>query len=175
MPTTRYGTLSIALHWLMLVLLATVYASMELRGYAARGSELRAGLKSWHYVLGLSVFLLVWIRLAARWFGGTPAGLLSSPAWQRRLAGTVHLMLYLFMLGMPLIGWMLLSAEGDTVRIFTIELPRLLGRNGQLAEQLEDLHETVATAGYVLIGIHAAAALFHHYVLKDATLRRMLP
>jgi cytochrome b561 len=175
MSTLRYSKLSIALHWLMLALLVAVYACMELRGYAARGSELRANLKDWHYLLGLSVFALVWVRLAARWFGGSPGRLSTTPVWQHRLAAAVHLLLYAFMLGMPLIGWLLLSAEGETVSLIGLDLPALLGKDGQLAEQLEDLHETIATIGYVLVGIHAAAALFHHYVLKDATLRRMLP
>jgi len=44
-----------------------------------------------------------------------------------------------------------------------------------LSEQVKELHETVATIGYFLIGLHALAALYHHYVRKDDTLRRMLP
>jgi cytochrome b561 len=54
-------------------------------------------------------------------------------------------------------------------------LPPLLAPNRSLAKVLEDVHETVASVGYALIGLHAAAALFHHYVVRDNTLRRMLP
>ncbi|MCA3187992.1 MAG: cytochrome b/b6 domain-containing protein, partial [Cupriavidus sp.] len=66
----RYGTSVIALHWLMLVLLAAVYACMELRGFAPKGSELRANMKSLHFVLGLYVLALVVVRLCVRWVTG---------------------------------------------------------------------------------------------------------
>ena len=62
----HYSRVSIALHWLMLVLLAAVYACIELREYYPRGSDIREGLKTWHFMLGLSVFVLVWVRLVAR-------------------------------------------------------------------------------------------------------------
>ena len=56
--TDHYGSLSIGMHWLMLALLIGVYACIELRGFFPRGSDLREGLKTWHFMLGLSVFAL---------------------------------------------------------------------------------------------------------------------
>jgi len=173
--SSRYGRPLIALHWLTVLLLIAIYACMELRGYAERGSVLREGMKQWHFMLGLTLLALVWIRLAARWFGTTPAADLALPRWQRLLASGVHVLLYVFMIAMPVIGWLLLSAEGKVVPFFGLELPALMSKDAAWAEQFEDLHETVATIGYYLIGAHAAAALLHHYVFKDATLRRMLP
>ncbi|MBP6682250.1 MAG: cytochrome b/b6 domain-containing protein, partial [Halioglobus sp.] len=60
----RYGTLSITMHWLMFLLLVAVFACMELREFYPKGSEPREALKSWHFTLGLTVFALVWLRLA---------------------------------------------------------------------------------------------------------------
>ncbi len=171
----RYSRPLIALHWLTLLLLIAIYACMELRGYAERGSVLREGMKHWHFMLGLMLLALVWIRLAARWFGTTPAADVALPRWQRQLAGGVQVLLYVFMIAMPIIGWLLLSAEGKTIPFFGLELPALMSPDKAWAGQFEDLHETLATIGYYLIGGHAAAALLHHYVLKDGTLRRMLP
>ncbi|HLF95708.1 MAG TPA: cytochrome b/b6 domain-containing protein [Methylococcaceae bacterium] len=54
-------------------------------------------------------------------------------------------------------------------------MPALVGESKYLAELIEEVHETAGTVGYFLIGLHAAAALFHHYVVGDNTLRRMLP
>jgi superoxide oxidase len=54
-------------------------------------------------------------------------------------------------------------------------LPALIGENKDLAEQLEELHEVVGTTGYFLIGLHTVAALYHHYIVRDNTLTRMLP
>jgi cytochrome b561 len=51
----------------------------------------------------------------------------------------------------------------------------LVGADKALADQMKELHETLATAGYFLVGLHAAAALLHHYAFRDNTLVRMLP
>lgn len=173
--TDRYGSLSIGMHWLMLLLLVAVYACIELRGFYPRGSGPREALKQWHFMLGLAVFALVWLRLALRLKGRSPGIVPSVPAWQHRLAITTHLALYAFMIAMPLLGWLLLSAEGKPVPFFGLELPALVGTDAALADSLKTLHETIGTAGYYLIGLHAVAALFHHYFLHDNTLLRMLP
>lgn len=173
--TDRYGSLSIAMHWAMLVLLVAVYACMELREFYPRGSDLRNALKQWHFMLGLSVFLLVWLRLALRFIGTTPGITPVPPIWQQRLAGVVHLGLYVFMIGMPLLGWLALSTGGKSIPFFGLELPALVGRNEGFAGSVEDLHKTIGNVGYYLVGLHALAALFHHYVVRDNTVSRMLP
>ena len=76
---------------------------------------------------------------------------------------------------MPLLGWMVLSAKGRVVPVFGLELPALMAPNHTLAETLEELHETIGTIGYYLIGLHVLAALVHHFILRDKMVRRMLP
>ena len=171
----RYGSLSIALHWLMLVLIAGVYACIELKGNFPKGSETRELLKQWHFMLGLGVFALVWLRLLARVIAPTPKIVPAIPAWQAIPAKLVHLALYVLMIGAPLAGWLILSAAGKPIPFFGLELPALIGKNPELAGQIKEVHEWVGVAGYWLIGLHAAAALFHHYVSRDNTLTRMLP
>ncbi len=163
----RYSALSIALHWSMLLLIAAVYACIELRVNFPKGSETREALKHWHFMLGLGVLLLVVVRLAVNLRRRPKA-----PNWLARLG---HAALYLFMVGMPIAGWLVLSAEGKPVPFFGLELPPLISPDKVLGKSIEELHETVGTIGYWLIGLHAAAALLHHYVLRDDTLRRMLP
>jgi len=173
--TERYGSLSIGLHWLMLALLAAVYALMELRDIYPRGSDPREAMKTWHYMLGLSVLVLASLRLLARVTGPTPRIQPAPPRWQETIAKLMHLGLYALMLGLPLVGWLILSAEGDPIPFFGLQLPALIGVNKDLVELLEEVHEIGGIVGYFLIGLHAAAALFHHYVVKDNTLLRMLP
>lgn len=173
--TERYGSFSIAMHWAMLLLLVGVYACIELREFYPSGSDLRIGLKQWHFMLGLSVFLLVWLRLALRMVGTTPRVSPAPALWQQRLAGLFHLVLYGFMIAMPLLGWLVLSASGKSIPFFGLELPALMGPDEALADSVEDLHKTIGNIGYYLVGLHAVAALFHHYVIRDNTLRRMLP
>jgi cytochrome b561 len=91
------------------------------------------------------------------------------------VAHLTELAIYVFMIAMPLLGWAILSGEGRPVPFFGLELPALIGENRGLAKQLEEIHETIGNVGYFLIGLHAAAALIHHYVQHDSTLARMLP
>lgn len=172
---TRFSFLSIGLHWLTLVLLVAVYATMEFRGIFPKGSDPREAMKHWHYLLGLSVFALVWMRLVARLLYAPPAIQPPPPQWQIYLAGATHVALYAFMILMPLIGWTLLSMEGKPVLFFGLQLPALTSANPSLSDQVKELHEFIGTAGYFLIGLHTAGALFHHYAMRDNTLRRMSP
>ena len=173
--TSRYGSLLIGLHWLMLLLLAATYATIELRVLYPRGSAIREGLKTLHFTLGLAIFLLVWLRLYARLRSPSPAIVPPPPRWQLTIAHLTELAMYLLMIAMPLLGWLALSAEGDPVSLFGLPLPQLIGTNGQLAHQLEEVHETIGNVGYALVGVHTLGALVHHYFQRDNTLRRMLP
>jgi cytochrome b561 len=172
---TRYSRLSIFLHWAMLLLITAVYSCILLRELFPRGSDLREGLKMWHFMLGLSVLALVIIRIVARLLYAKPPIKPEPPVWQIVLAKLTHFALYIFMLAMPVLGWLILSSADKSIPFFGLELPALVAPDKALAEQIEEIHETIGTIGYFLIGLHALAALFHHYVVKDNTLRRMLP
>lgn len=171
----RYSPLMIGLHWLTLLLLVAVYAFIELRGIYPKGTEPRELMKALHFMLGISVLLLVIIRLVVRFSTPAPAITPSPKRWEKIAAGIMHTALYLLMLALPLIGWMMLSAEGKPVPFFGLELPPLMSEDQSLAEELEGLHEQLGQIGYFLIGLHVAAGLFHHYVKRDNTLLRMLP
>lgn len=173
--TSRYGIPLITLHWLMLVLIVAVYACIELREFYPKGSTIREALNTWHYLLGLTVFALVWLRLLARFAGRIPPIVPRPPQWQLRVAHAVEFAIYAFVIVMPVLGWLSVSAEGKAISLFGLELPQLIGENKGLAKQLEDVHGLIGNVGYALISIHALAALIHHYVQRDNTLRRMLP
>ena len=173
--TERYGSLSIGLHWFMLLLLVAVYACIELRGFFPKGSEPREALKTWHYMLGLSVFVLVWLRLLSNMTGHFPRIEPEPPRWQKLSARLMHVALYALMIFMPLAGWLMLSAEGKPIPFFGLHLPALISESKNVAKLIKEIHVTAGTVGYFLIGLHALAALFHHYVMRDNTLRRMLP
>lgn len=172
---SRYSGAIIALHWLTLLLVIGAYASMELEDLFSRGSAGRDLLKTLHYSFGLSVLLLVATRLVLRAVSKAPP-ILPAPGRLQALTGhAMHVALYLWMLGMPLLGWALQGAEGHDVALFGLPVPALMAPSELWEDRLEDAHETLAVVGYWLIGLHAAAALFHHFRLRDNTLRRMLP
>jgi len=173
---SRYSTALIGLHWLTLLLLVAVYACMELRGFAPKGSDLRANMKTLHFLLGLAVLMLVIVRIGVRWnAGAAPEIQPPMPDWQDKLARLLHLVLYAFLVAVPILGWLTLSAEGKPIDLFGLPVPSLVGANESLSHQLKEVHETLATAGYFLIGLHAVAGLAHHYVTRDNALVRMLP
>lgn len=170
----RYGTLSIVLHWLMLVLMVAVYATINLRELYPKGSDPREALKALHFMLGLSVLFFVTIRIYARAIAPSPK-ITPQPSAAIMLAAKLgHLALYGLMIATPILGWVLLSAAGKPVPFFGLELPALTAENKDLAKSIKEIHETIGELGYYLIGIHAAAALYHHYIVKDNTLTRML-
>jgi cytochrome b561 len=172
---SRYGSVSIGIHWLMLLLFIAVYASINLRELYPKGSDPREALKTWHFMLGMLAFILVWLRLAARFSGPAPLIQPALPRSQEISSKLLHLALYVLMIGMPITGWLVLSASGKPIPFFGLQLPALIGQNKELASQIKEVHEFVGTAGYYLIGLHTAAALYHHYIKHDNTLTRMLP
>lgn len=171
----RYAPISIVLHWAMFLLIAGAYSCILLRENFPRGSDIREGLKTWHFMLGLTILLLFFIRIVARFLTAKPAISPPPPALQMYLSKGVHWALYAFMLAMPVLGWTILSAKGKTIPFYGLELFALVSPDKAWADQVQEIHETIGTIGYYLIGLHAGAALVHHYFYKDNTLKRMLP
>ncbi|MET3108628.1 cytochrome b561 [Oxalobacteraceae bacterium GrIS 2.11] len=171
----RYGSLSIALHWLMLLVMAAVFASIELHDSYPKGSEMRSNLMAWHFELGLTIFVLVCVRLVLKFMAPEPEIKPAISRVQYFGAKAMHLALYLVMVVMPILGYVGRCLAGRATYFFGIELPLFLNANDDLAENIFDIHGLIGNTAYFLIGFHAAAALFHHYFKKDNTLTRMLP
>lgn len=171
----HYPPLPMAIHWLAVVLMIAVYALIELHEAFPKGSDLRALMKNWHFMAGLALLALTALRLLVR-ATYTPPAITPAPAgWQQKLAGLMHLALYGFLLLMPILGWLAVSAKGKPVMFVGMELPAIVAPDEDLAHTLKEIHETLGTLGYLLIGAHVLAALQHHFLLRDDTLRRMLP
>ncbi|MDR3454675.1 MAG: hypothetical protein P4L96_18070 [Rhodoferax sp.] len=106
---------------LSMLLLELAHAAINLHDVTARGGAFRADLKTWHFMLGLGVFVLVAVRLVARLFAGTTPPIVPAiPHRQQRLAEAVHIGLYVFMIGMPLFVRLAVSAKGDPVLLFCV-------------------------------------------------------
>jgi cytochrome b561 len=169
----RYSTASISMHWLMVLCFVGIYLAINLADEFEKGGFGRTFLRDTHFSLGLLVFLLVWVRIVLRVTGSTPPIVPAPPIWQDKLGKAVHGFLYLLMVLMPLVGWAALSARGKAIPFFGLSLPALMAEDKALGSQIMEVHELGGNLGYFLIGGHAAAALFHHYFVKDNTLLRM--
>lgn len=164
----RYSKLVIYLHWIIALLILAAYITSE------GGRSVRLDPPVLHFLLGLGVLALVVPRLLARMIFGAPPAV-SHGFWLDLAAKLGHAALYVLMIALPLTGWYAASRLGVHVTVFGYELPPLAtavqGAPGLIAE----LHETGGNLILVLAGLHAAAALWHHYVLRDGTLTRMSP
>lgn len=164
----------ISLHWLMLLLIIGSYVTIELSESYPEGSPEHFALKLNHFSIGVSILLLVIARVLVRVFTKVPPIVPAQNPKQELLAKLMHLALYVFMFGMPIVGLLIINAHGHAVSFWGIaEVPKLIEENKSIGHFLHEVHEVGGTLGYFLIGLHAAAGLFHHYKLKDNTLLRM--
>lgn len=172
-PRNRYSTVSLILHWLIAALVVTQVALVA--GHEAIEGD--RALLNLHKSVGLSILILTLVRLG--WRIANPALPLpeAMPRWQKLVARATHVLFYVFLIAMPLVGWAASSAAGrDIVWFGLFEWPLLpIGGGREMAGSLMDLHEAAAKALYVLIALHVVGALKHHFVDRDNVLHRMIP
>jgi superoxide oxidase len=170
-----YSNWMVRLHWLTVLLIVAIYASIEFRSIFEKGTVERDLMKEVHFVLGLSLWFITLARLVIRRFSVIPEIEPAPSAVALKVSALMHLLLYGFLLLMPVLGWLLLSAGDKIIPFWGFQLPTLINPDPDLAGSIKEIHEFVGTTGYVLIAAHTMAALAHHYRLKDNTLKRMLP
>jgi cytochrome b561 len=173
--TSHYGAMSIALHWTTLALIIAIYVSIQWHETLPRGTELRRLTEDWHIYLGLILLPLALYRFIIILRTSIPPITPTPPRWQLLASKALKVYLYVLMIGMPIIGWILLSAEGHTVALFSLPLPALAPESEALADTAKEAHEILGASGYAFITLHAIAGLYHHFFVKDDTLRRILP
>jgi cytochrome b561 len=128
-----------------------------------------------HKSIGLTVLALFFLRLAWRLYDRAPPDE-PAPRWQRIAAHVTHGLLYLFILALPLTGWMYNSLHGYPLQWFKLfNLPALAAKNEQLAHTVRDVHEYLFYLLLLVLVGHVGAALKHHVFDQDNVLRRMLP
>jgi len=170
-----YTRTAITLHWLMaLLVFVTFPVGLVMHEMALSPNKLR--LLSYHKWLGVTVFILVMVRLVWR-ASHKPAPLIATmPHWQRVAANGVHALLYVLLFAIPLSGWLMSSAKGfQTVYLGLLPLPDLLSKDKVLGDALAALHEVLNITLLVLVVTHIAAAIKHQFVDRDGTLARMIP
>lgn len=172
--STGYGTIAIALHWLVALAVFGLFGlglwMTELDYYDAwyqRAPDL-------HKSVGVLLFLVVALRLIWRRMNPVPVPEPTHAAWERRLAGIAHALLYLLLFAVMIAGYLISTADGRSIQVFDLfAVPATLSGREAQEDIAGEVHEILA---YVLIGLallHAAAALKHHFIDRDRTLMRM--
>jgi cytochrome b561 len=170
----KYTAPAMLLHWLLALL---IIGTFSLGAYMADlpFSPQRLKYYSWHKWAGVTILALSLVRLLVRRAKRPPADL-PMPAWQRIAAHATHHLLYVLFFAVPLVGWAYSSAAGFPIVLFgVLPLPDFVSPDQALAEALKPWHETLAWAMALLVLMHIAAALKHHFIDRDGLLARMLP
>lgn len=172
---TRYGSAAIAIHWLTAVLVVAAFVmgpgGAEQRVYAA-ANDLDREI---HEALGLTVLALTFLRLAWRAFAPPPR--LPSPSlWMLRLSKLVHGLLHALLFSAPLAAITGAWLEGHSLTLGVLgNIPSPIPENHALGKSIANIHTILGDTIVWLAGLHAAAALFHHFYLRDTVLAAMLP
>lgn len=172
---SRYGAISVALHWLVAL---TVYGMFALGlwmvtlsyydGWYHQAPEI-------HKSIGILLMLGLVIRLVWRRLSPPPDALKSYSRLTRISAVVAHIALYLLLFGILFSGYLISTADGKPISVFGLfEVPATLADAGAQADLAGDIHLWLAWSVVILSVLHGLAAFKHHFIDKDDTLKRML-
>ena len=176
MPDTgqpTYGSVAKLLHWVIVVLVTAQFVLGWTMPDIPRGKP-PEGLVSLHLSVGATIVIVMALRLVWQLVHGVPPSIVVA-VWQQRAANATHALLYAVLIAMPLAGWAWASAKSWPVTLFgAVTLPPLVAPDWPYRRLASFVHTNGAWVILALVALHAAAALHHHFVLRDPVLRRML-
>lgn len=168
----RYDGMSILLHWVTAALVVILWTLGQTIDFFPKGAP-KIDARSTHFVLGATLGIVLLVRMAWRASAGRSLPLASS-GWAGVAAKVVHYGLYILIAATVVLGVFNAWQRGDVFfNVYTI--PKLIPGDVALKKTLEALHADFADVVLIVAGLHALAALVHHYLLRDSVLRRMLP
>jgi cytochrome b561 len=171
---TRHGPVAQAFHWLTVALVLAAYilseGGPETRVYSPAGE----GARRIHETLGMVVFGVVLLRLLWRLVDTRPP-LHFGPAWMTGAARLAHFLLYALLLAIPVTAIFGTWYEGHPLTLLGLDLAPRVGEAHDFGQLVIKVHTTLGNVILWVAGLHAAAALVHHFYLRDAVLRSMLP
>lgn len=170
-----FGYVAKNFHWIVAILII----AMLVMGYFLENfpQTIHEAAYNTHKTIGIIILALVILRLGWRWYNVQPGYSATLPLFYKIIVRLAHYAIYVVILLMPLSGWVMSTAAGHVPHFlgwFYFPLPGI-SQDSALAGQMYQLHNTLAIVLIVLVSIHVLAALFHHFVLRDNVLTRMLP
>lgn len=170
-----YGLIAITVHWLMALTVVALFALglwMTDLTYYDTWYKTAPHL---HKSIGILLALIFLFRIVWRLANQAPDKIPTIPVWELRLAHLVHLALYLLIFSVIVSGYMISTADGRAIDVFNwFSVPAWITPVENQEDIAGKFHFYLACALIALAGLHAGAALKHHFYDKDATLRRMI-
>jgi cytochrome b561 len=170
---SSYDGVSIGLHWATALLVVVNFALAHTWDWFAKPTK--GLMEDMHMSFGVLLAAVVAARLIWRWMPGHRLSSLEA-GWVRFASRTVHYLLYALLVIEAVLGFTFRWGAGRPMAFFGLGIPPLIGEIARpTTHELRDLHDWIGWAIIVIALVHAMAALYHHYVLKDRLLVRMLP
>ena len=179
----RYTGVAIALHWLIALLIISLLVVGKFMTSLDEADPLRFSLTQWHKSFGITILLLTVARIIWRLSHKPPALPDNIRGWQKFSSGLTHFLLYFLMLGLPISGWIMVSASPlniSTILFEVIPLPHLpllasMANKAQISELFHEVHAISSGIMIALLVLHIGAALMHQFVHRDLVMERMAP
>lgn len=174
---SRYGFIASSLHWIIAAGIIAQYLLAEAAEDGEKASVGAIGPMDVHNSVGITILALALLRLVWRLIDPPPAWPTTMKRYEVLLARTVHTLFYVLLFAIPLSGWVLVSAEGESLRYLGLfDFPALTpGSSESAAELLEEVHEVLFNTLLVLTLLHIAAAFRHWFANSSSVLRGILP
>lgn len=170
----RYGAVAQALHWALAVIILTL-AGLGIWLESMPRGPFKGWLLDLHSAFGVLALVLIMARIAWRLTHPAPPLPADTPAMVRLASRISHGTLYMLMAAIPVAGIATMLLRGRGINFGVFEVPPLMAADRGMAKSVEGIHTTMAWILLALVVAHVAAALWHHFVRRDAVLRRMLP
>ena len=175
---TLINKLKIYIHWLTLILIILTFIFIENRGAFGRHTLFSSYMKNIHFYTGFLILFITIIRIfitpfisSSRKYGDS-----TSEKLQRILAKYVHIFLYIWLIVMCIMGWCIISAKEPYASSIPFNLPAILPiMSDSFHHEMESIHGNIAYIGLCVIFLHAIAALYNHYILRNNVLRNISP
>lgn len=171
--STQFGSVAKFFHWIIFLLLFC----MIIFGYFLDDipKDYQATAFNLHKLTGLTILLLMLLRMFWAFINERPALPMGTSLTAKILERVMQVVLYLVVFAMPMVGWIGSCAKGRPPHLGSVDLNLPVPLDKSLGHAMFEMHSLLAITLIVLVSLHALAALYHHFVLKDDVLKRMLP
>ncbi|KTD11751.1 cytochrome b561 family protein [Legionella gratiana] len=169
-----FGTMTKLVHWLIFILITFQFYLIWIS--VPNDPSRQAFYIMLHKSIGITVLLLglyfiIWHIITTK-----PLPPETQPYWQHITAKIVHYLLFILLIAMPIVGYLLVCANGKTVNFFGwFNIPSLISQNKHLGDIMFSIHQKLGYLIIALVGVHVFAAFYHQFIIKDNVLRRILP
>ena len=172
--TTRFGLIAIIMHWLVAL---TVFSLFALGWWMTELDYYDSWYKLgpwWHKSIGILLFLTVMLRLSWRFFTPPPLPLPNHQPWEIKAAHRVHMLLYFLLLMIMISGYLISTADNRPIEVFNwFSIPSTITFIPYQEDVAGWAHLVMASFLIGLVLLHAAAALKHHFIDRDNSLKRI--